>query len=221
MSAALVILPRIWATEDVDFGEGSRWLMQSSAASAGLPAEGVSSRKGPQALRLVPAGVVAGPVALAAASQAASPVAVAAASPIASPVLRPRTRPELAFYRKYTEGMLQRYMKLSLEAGRVPSLMGRELFRGDVSHCKVSGFDDVVIFVHDMGKCLGRLSPGLQPLVRRIAMQGYSHAETAALLGLSQKTVSRRYAGALDQLTGLLLEGRLLVVQGERLSGTT
>lgn len=40
-----------------------------------------------------------------------------------------RPRVELAFYRKYTEGMLRRYLRLSMNSGRVPSLLGRELFR--------------------------------------------------------------------------------------------
>ena len=44
---------------------------------------------------------------------------------------------ELAFYRKYTEAMLRRYLRLSMEVGRVPSLMGREMFRGHVSHYKM------------------------------------------------------------------------------------
>jgi DNA-binding NarL/FixJ family response regulator len=113
--------------------------------------------------------------------------------------------------------MLQRYLRLSLEAGRVPSLMGRELFRGDVSHCTMQGFDDAVIFVHDVGNCIARLTPGKQHLVRRIALQGYSHGETAAMLGICHKTVSRHYASALDQLTAMLIRGKLLQLQEEAL----
>ena len=37
-------------------------------------------------------------------------------------------RPELAFYRKYTEAMLRRFVSMSMEAGRVPSLLGKEMF---------------------------------------------------------------------------------------------
>jgi len=118
--------------------------------------------------------------------------------------------PELAFYRKYTEAMLRRTMKLSMEAGRVPSTMGRDLFRGKVSQCKVRGFDDAVIFVHDMRGCLDRLSPGQRALVERIAMQGYTQSETAAMLGICLRTVVNRYAQALDLLTGMLLQRKLL-----------
>ena len=67
-----------------------------------------------------------------------------------------------AFYRSYTETILRRYSKMSMEAGRVSSLLGRELFRGDVTSYKVHSFDDVVIFVHDVEKCLAKLDNGQQ-----------------------------------------------------------
>ena len=50
-----------------------------------------------------------------------------------------RTAPEVAFYRKYTEGLLRRYVRLSMEAGRAPSLLGREMFRGKVTNYSVTG----------------------------------------------------------------------------------
>ncbi len=45
--------------------------------------------------------------------------------------------PQLALYRKYTEAMLRRYMRFSMEAGRVPSLIGQEMFRGKVTSYRV------------------------------------------------------------------------------------
>jgi hypothetical protein len=121
-----------------------------------------------------------------------------------------KTAPELAFYRKYTEGMLRRYVKLSMEAGRAPSLLGREMFRGKVTNYRVQSFEDVVIFVHDVESCLKKLDEGQQHLVRRIALQEFTQAETAGLLGLSLRTVHRRYADALDELTEIFLERNLL-----------
>jgi hypothetical protein len=118
--------------------------------------------------------------------------------------------PELAFYRKYTEALLVRYMRLSTEAGRVPSLMGRELFQGNVTHCKTHGFDDVVNFVHDVETCLSVLSPGQRALVRRISLQGYTTVEASAMLGIGLRTVNRHYATALDRLTGMFVERRML-----------
>ena len=137
-------------------------------------------------------------------------VRAAAAVPLSPARVQRTVEPGLVFYRKYTEGLLRRYMKMSMEKGRVPSLLGRELFRGKVTSCKVQNFDDVVIFVHDVGKCLERLDPGLRHLVRRIALEEYTQSETAAMLGISLRTVVRRYAEAIDKLTRMLLDHKLM-----------
>ena len=118
--------------------------------------------------------------------------------------------PEMAFYRKYTEAMLRRYAAMAMEAGRVPSLLGREMFRGKVTNYRVHGFDDVVIFVHDVDRCLAKLDEGQRYLIRRIAVQEYTQGETAEMSGMSLRSVHRRYANALDELTEIFLERRLL-----------
>ena len=114
------------------------------------------------------------------------------------------------FYRKYTEAMLRRYGKLSMESGRVPSMLGKEMFRGKVTSYRVQSFDDVVIFVHDVERCLGGMSLAQQRLIERIALQGYTQGETAALLGISLRTIIRRYNAALDELTRLFLRRKML-----------
>ena len=43
-----------------------------------------------------------------------------------------RTAPEVELFRKYTEELLRRFVRRSLEAGGAPSLLGREMFRGNV-----------------------------------------------------------------------------------------
>ena len=154
-------------------------------AENSVAAANVEMRKGPASLRLVQA--------------SAEPMAAVL------PVQKPAPAPELAFYRKYTEAMLRRYQKLSMEAGRVPSMLGRELFRGKVTNYKVSGFDDVVIFTHDMAVCVAKLDKGQQYLIRRIGLQEYTQGETAAMLGLSLRSVVRRYRDAVDELTAMLL----------------
>jgi AraC-like DNA-binding protein len=123
---------------------------------------------------------------------------------------RVRATPEMAFYRKYTEGMLRRYMKMSTEAGRVPSMMGREIFRGRVTHYVVKSFEDVVIFVRDVERCLEALDATARKLVTRIGVQGYTQEEVAEMLGMSVRSVRRRYAESLDELTAVFLERRLL-----------
>ena len=119
----------------------------------------------------------------------------------------------MAFYRKYTEALLRRYLRLSLEAGRVPSLMGREMFRGNVTHYRVNSFEDVVIFCHDVEKRLGQLRPLDQQLVKRVGLQQYTLVEVAGMLGLTVRIVLRRYVHVLDGLTEMFLEDRLLEPQ--------
>jgi hypothetical protein len=118
--------------------------------------------------------------------------------------------PEMAFYRKYTEGMLRRYVRLSMESGKVPSLLGQEMFRSKVTSCRIEGFDDVVIFVHDVEKCLEKLDEEQQRLISRIALQQYTVSETAELMGLRPRTVIRRYGQAVDRLTRVFLNVRML-----------
>jgi Sigma-70, region 4 len=116
-----------------------------------------------------------------------------------------------AYYRRYTEALLRRYQRMSMEAGRAPSLLGRELFRGRVTGYQVHSFDDVVIFVHDVEKCLARLLPEQRHLIERIALQEYTQDETVELTGVERRTMLRRYRDALDRLTSILLEKGLLI----------
>ena len=118
--------------------------------------------------------------------------------------------PSLAFYRKYTEGLLRRYVRMAMGAGRVPSLLGRELFRGRVTNYHVEGFDDVVIFVQDVEQCVEKLEKGPRLLIERIAMQEYTQAEAAELMRLPLRSVLRWYADALDELTEMFLKRELL-----------
>jgi hypothetical protein len=134
---------------------------------------------------------------------------------------RPKTEPaestteaEVAFYRKYTEGMLRRYMYRSMEIGRVPSLLGDFSFRGRSSNRRAYTFEDAIVFVHDVERCLGVLGPLERALVGRIALQEYTQAEAAELLGMSVRTVVRRYADALDRLTHVFLQRKLMQVPG-------
>jgi hypothetical protein len=64
---------------------------------------------------------------------------------------------ELAFYRKHTQSLLRRYMHMSMQMGRAPSVLGDCMFRGRVSSYRMRSFEDAVIFVFDIEKCLKRL----------------------------------------------------------------
>jgi hypothetical protein len=118
----------------------------------------------------------------------------------------------LAFYRKYTEQFLRRYMWTSLQMGRSPSVLGNLVFRGKASHTGLRNFEDAVIFVHDVDTCLKKLDREGCYLIARIALEEYTQGEVAAMQGTSVRTVMRRYAETLDRLTEILLEVDLLQV---------
>jgi DNA-directed RNA polymerase specialized sigma24 family protein len=125
-----------------------------------------------------------------------------------------KSKPEisLAFYRKHTESLLKRYLYASLQVGRAPSILGDPVARGWASSRPVRTFEDAVIFVLDIEKCLGRLSSLDREMLSRIVLQDYTRVETAALLGMSSRTISNRFPLALDCLTEKLLEASLLVI---------
>ena len=117
---------------------------------------------------------------------------------------------ELHLYRDRTRAILRRYFRMSIELGRLPSLVGREFFRSRVTSYRMHTFEDAVIFVHDTERCLERLDPFSQQLIARIIFQDYTLEETAALVGCGRRTVVRRYPRALDLLSELFLEAELL-----------
>lgn len=120
--------------------------------------------------------------------------------------------PNLAFYRKHTESMLRRYLYASIQVGRAPSILGDPVARGWVSSRPVRTFEDAVIFVLDVERCLKELSVLDRYLLSRIVLQEYTQAETAALLGMSIRAVGYKFPQALDRCTEKLLASGLLVL---------
>jgi DNA-directed RNA polymerase specialized sigma24 family protein len=84
------------------------------------------------------------------------------------------------------------------------------MFHGKVTSYRVESFEDVVIFLHDVRKCLERLDVEQQRLIWRIALQQYTLCETAEVLGLKPRTVVRRYGQAVDSLTRIFLSVKML-----------
>jgi len=121
----------------------------------------------------------------------------------------------LAFYRKHTESVLRKYMRVSLDMGRVPCVLGKVVFRGRVSSYRIRNFEDAVIFVIDVERCLSKLDQSSQELVARIALQEHTQPEAAQLTGHSLRSVARKYGEVLDRLTIQFLEKKLLVVRSE------
>jgi DNA-directed RNA polymerase specialized sigma24 family protein len=84
------------------------------------------------------------------------------------------------------------------------------MFRGKVTSYRVQNFDDVVIFVRDVESCLEQLDSDQQRLIARIALQEYTHGEAADLLGITHRTLIRRYGQAVDRLTRIFLRANMM-----------
>ncbi len=126
--------------------------------------------------------------------------------------LRPPPLSGAPFYRKHTEALLRRYLRVSMDMGRLPSLLNRGVIRGRATSCRIRNFEDAVVFVIDVEKCLKLLDLPSQELVARITLQEYTQSEAAELMGQSLRSVIRRYGEALDRLTGIFLEAELLEI---------
>lgn len=116
----------------------------------------------------------------------------------------------ISAYRGRTLGLLRRYFRMSLDIGRLPSFLGRELFRASVSSYHVHSFEDVVILVHDVERCLERLDDFSRTLISRVVFQDYTWEETAVMMHCGRRTVARRFPRALDLLSETFLQVGLL-----------
>jgi hypothetical protein len=119
--------------------------------------------------------------------------------------------PDVWLYRDRTIGLLRRYLRFSLETGRLPSMVGREFFRAKVSAYPAASFEDRVIFVRDVEKCLERLEYWDQQLIARVILQEHSQEQAAYLLHCNRKMVQRRLQEVLDLLSEDFLKSGLLV----------
>jgi hypothetical protein len=88
--------------------------------------------------------------------------------------------PELGLYRRRTVALLRRYLRLSLQTGRVASLLGRESFRTRVTSYHITSFVDVIIFVHDVERCLEQLDEFAQQIIAHCVTGIHPRSERAA-----------------------------------------
>jgi hypothetical protein len=118
----------------------------------------------------------------------------------------------LAFYRRHTESLLRRYLYASMQVGRAPSLLADSVGRGWASSRPVRTFEDAVIFVLDIERCIAQLGSLDREILARVVLQEYTQAETAVLLGMAIRTISYKYPLAVDRLTEKLLAASLLIL---------
>ncbi|HET6180273.1 MAG TPA: hypothetical protein VFE61_25350 [Candidatus Sulfotelmatobacter sp.] len=113
-------------------------------------------------------------------------------------------------YRAKTVAMLRRDMRHSIETGRLPSVLGKEFFRAKVTAHTAVTFEDRVIFVVDMERCLARLDEFSRQLIARHILQEHDRWATARLLNCNEKTIRRYTPVVLDLLSEILFEVGLM-----------
>lgn len=118
--------------------------------------------------------------------------------------------PDLWMYRSRTVSLLRRYMRFSLETGRLPSFVGREFFRAKVTYYTATTFEDRVTFVRDVEKSLDRLEYWDQQLIARMIFQEHGQEKAARILHCNRKMVQRRLPQVLDLLSEDFLRVGLL-----------
>jgi hypothetical protein len=117
---------------------------------------------------------------------------------------------DLRRYRGRTVKLLRRYMRLAIEAGRLPSGLGSAFFRTGVTAYRVVTFEDRVIFVRDMEICLEKLDDMSREILARYVLQGHDLTDTAKLMHGTTRTTRRNIPAAIDGLSEILLNMGLL-----------
>ena len=105
-----------------------------------------------------------------------------------------------SFERTRTMALLHRFLRTAMSLGRMPSLVGREIFRARVRSSPPSAFEDSVLFVCDVEKCVAQLAPFDQRLIAYCILENRSEWEASRQFHASQGFISRHLANALDTL---------------------
>lgn len=119
-------------------------------------------------------------------------------------------RSELFQYRYDTAALTRKYLAVSLDLGRLPSVLGGEMFRSRVTAYRVTSFEDLVIFVTDFTACLNRLSGRARRFITLHLLQEYSKEEAAQKMGCDVRNARRIYCDALDEMSEILLRFRMV-----------
>jgi len=106
----------------------------------------------------------------------------------------------ISYERARTIGLLHRFFRAALLVGRMPSVLGREVFRSRASHVPPRALEDSVVFVCDVERSLARLAPLERRLLAFCVFEDRSEWEAARRFHLSQSDVSRRLGRTLDAL---------------------
>jgi hypothetical protein len=119
-------------------------------------------------------------------------------------------RPEMLCFRGQTFALVRHFFELSCQVGRLPSLLGRELFRSRVSHHAIPSFEEQVIFARDVELCLAKLTEDQGEIITLVGLYDFSHDEVAEMLHCSRAKITQRFTLAIDSLSEILLHAGLL-----------
>jgi hypothetical protein len=119
-------------------------------------------------------------------------------------------RPEMLCFRGQTFALVRHFFELSCQVGRLPSLLGRELFRARVSHRAIPSFEEQVVFIRDVELCLAKLSEDHAEIITLVGLYDFSHSEVAEMLRCSKAWITQRFALAIDSLSEIFLQAGVL-----------
>lgn len=119
-------------------------------------------------------------------------------------------RPEMLCFRGQTFALVRHFFEISCQVGRLPSILGRELFRSRVSHHAIPSFEDQVVFNRDIELCLAKLRDDHAEIITLVGLYDFSHEEVAEMLHCSKAWIAQRFAEAIDCLSEIFLEGGIL-----------
>lgn len=114
------------------------------------------------------------------------------------------------YERARTMALLHRFLRTSFSLGRMPSIIGREIFRTQLQARPARAFEDAVLFICDIEKCLAELTPLQQRLIAFCILENRSEWEASRVFRANQGSVSRNLALALDLLHESLCRKGLL-----------
>jgi DNA-directed RNA polymerase specialized sigma24 family protein len=139
-----------------------------------------------------------------------SPQSLMGQAELPPPVLFGETEQDLWPYRSRTIALLRRYLRVSVEVGRLPSLLGREFFRSRVTSYSMRNFEETMVFVTDMERTLDHLNVLEKKLLTMYVLEEHTSSEISRLLSCSERTADRLFHDSVDQLSRLLLTRKLL-----------
>jgi DNA-directed RNA polymerase specialized sigma24 family protein len=120
------------------------------------------------------------------------------------------TRADALFFRSQTLAIIRHFFEIASQIGRLPSILGREFFRAQVSHHAIPSFEEQAVFVHDVERALGRLNDDDAGMIAMVGLFQYSLDEVAMILGRSRSGIAVRFADSVDLLAEMFLAAGLL-----------